>query len=96
MRSLAGAAFAKPLLPLLISVKISRAKIIPYPNYIAVSVAVAVFVLCKSGGPVIISASEDLPDSLSVIPARLLKYVVPDDSNIATPNRFCKFFYAFL
>ena len=58
--------------------------------------AVAIFVLCNSGGPMIFSASEDLPDSLSVIPVRLLKYVVPDDSNIATPAWFCKFFYAFL
>ena len=41
----------------------------------------------------IFSASEDLPDSFSVIPVRLLKYVVPDDSNIATCCSFCKFFY---
>ena len=52
--------------------------------------------LCNSGFPVIFSASEDLPDSLSVIPVRLSKYVVLDDFNIGTIARSCKFILWFL
>jgi len=44
----------------------------------------------------IFSASEDLPDSLSVIPVRLSKYVCLDDFNIGTPTRSAKYFLCFL